>query len=68
MAADPAPRTAALPLREVVLEPQALPTADDSQDRPSAASVRRTDSRRSRRLGRASDQLSRNRPHACPGG
>ena len=30
MAAEPAPRTAALPLREVVLEPQAYAAADDS--------------------------------------
>jgi hypothetical protein len=43
MSADPTPRTATLPLREVVLEPQALPADDDSQDRPSAQSARRAD-------------------------
>ncbi|MGO9113570.1 MAG: BBP7 family outer membrane beta-barrel protein [Thermoguttaceae bacterium] len=48
MAADPAPRTAELSLREVVLEPQTLPVADDSQDRPNPPAARRADPRRLR--------------------
>ena len=68
MSADPAPRTAALPLREVVLEPQSLSAADDSQDRPSPQPARRADTRRVAPLGRAIDQLSRDTSYARSGG
>jgi len=51
MAADPGPRAAAMPLREVVLEPQTPAAADDYQDRRSVASERQADQRRLRRSG-----------------
>ena len=68
MSADPAPRTAALPLHEVVLEPQSLSAADDSQDRSSPPPARRADTRRVAGFGRAIDQLSRNASYARSGG
>ena len=73
MSADPTPRTVTLPLREVVLEPQALPADDDSQDRPSAIGTPGRSGAPAcgspAPLGRASGQLSSgNRPHAYSGG
>ena len=67
MSADPAPRTAALPLHEVVLEPQSLSAADDSQDRSGPPPARRPIPV-GYGSGRAIDQLSRNASYARPGG
>jgi hypothetical protein len=68
MAADPAPRAAALPLREVVLEPQTLAAGDDSQDRRSLPSERRTDQRHLRRSGVQSTNYEETLPTPAPAG
>jgi len=67
MSASPAPRARALPLREVVLEPQAFPAGDDATDR-SAPSARWTDQRRARRLGVETTNYEENIPTPPPSG
>ncbi|MEI8375695.1 MAG: BBP7 family outer membrane beta-barrel protein [Planctomycetota bacterium] len=68
MAADPAPRNIALPLREVVLESRSHQTADDSQDRRSAPSARRADPRRLRRPAVQSTNYQETLPTPIPAG
>jgi len=68
MAADPAPRAAASPMREVVLEPQTLVATDDYQVRHEAAAERRTDQRRSRRSGVQATNYDEAVPTPAPSG
>ncbi len=68
MSAGPAPRIAALPLREVVLEPQAMPAADDSQDRVSPPPARRAIPRRAHAAGVQASNYQEIVPTPVPSG
>ena len=64
----PIRRLEPLPLREVVLEPQTLPAADDSQDRPSPPPARRADPRRCARSAVQATNYQETLPTPVPSG